>query len=81
MAFTPEIKNFTKNTLILTLFFAVVLQLLWGPIMSWLGFSASAQNDAKFERANAVYLGNVATALSLNLGGAAKTRRSFGITA
>ena len=29
MAFTPEIKNFTKNTLIFTLFFTILIQLLW----------------------------------------------------
>ncbi len=70
MAISPEIKNFTKNTLIFTLFFTLVIHLSWGYIMSLLGFSAKAQNEKSFDQANVVYIGNIATALSLNLGGA-----------
>ncbi len=67
MAINPEIKSFIKNTLILTLFFALVIHFSWGYFMSMAGFSASAQNEKNFEQANIVYLWNIATALSLNL--------------
>lgn len=72
MAISPEIKNFTKNTLIFTLFFTLVLHLSWGYIVSLFGFSAKAENEKTFEQANITYMGNIATALSLNLGGASK---------
>ena len=68
MAFSPEIKNFIKNTLLLTFLFAVVLHFGWDYIMSPFSLPASAQNDQNFDRANISYMGNVATALSLNLG-------------
>lgn len=37
MLFRPEIKEFTKNTLILTLFFTLILHVSWGYIMPYLG--------------------------------------------
>ena len=70
MSFHPEIKEFTKNTLILTLFFTLVLHLSWGYIGPYLGLGASANssNDANFQQANTIYIGNIATAVSLNIG-------------
>lgn len=69
MAFTPEIKNFVKNTAIFTLVFAVVINFTWEYFASMLGYNAQAQNNANFENANISYIGNTATALSLRLGG------------
>lgn len=69
MAFTPEIKNFAKNTLILTMILSVVIHLSWNTLASWMGMSTSASyNNANFERSDIMYVGNIATALSLNLG-------------
>lgn len=70
MSFHPEIKEFTKNTLILTLFFTLVLHLSWGYIGPYLGLGANANssNDATFQQANTLYIGNIATAVSLNIG-------------
>lgn len=70
MVFHSEIKQFIKNTLILMVVFALVIHFSWGYIVSFLGFSAKAYNDNYFQQANVPYIGNVATALSLNLGGA-----------
>ncbi len=69
MAFTPEIKNFIKNTIIFTLIFAVVIHFLWEYFSSLSGSSAQAHNNANFENANISYVGNSATALSLRIGG------------
>ena len=68
MFFRPEIKEFTKNTLILTLCFTLVLHLSWGYVAPYLGLGASASNDANFTQMNTTYLGNIATAVSLNIG-------------
>lgn len=68
MFFRPEIKEFTKNTLILTLFLTLVLNLSWGYIAPYLGLKASASNDTNFSQLNTTYLGNIATAVSLNVG-------------
>ena len=69
MAFTPEIKNFIKNTIIFTLIFAVVIHFSWEYFSSVSGSSAQAHNNANFENANISYVGNSATALSLRIGG------------
>ena len=69
MAFTPEIKNFIKNTIIFTLIFAVVIHFSWEYFSSLSGSSAQAHNNANFENANISYVGNSATALSLRIGG------------
>lgn len=42
MRISPEIKEFTKNTLILTLFFTLVLHLSWGYVRPYLGLGANA---------------------------------------
>jgi hypothetical protein len=68
MRMSPEIKEFTKNTLIFTLFFTLVLHLSWGYIAPYFGVRVSANNDANFSQANIVYMGNIATAFSLNIG-------------
>lgn len=69
MFFKNEIKDFIKNTLILTLFFTLVLHLSWGYIAPMLGLGANAStNDKKFTQTNVTYLGNIATAMSLNIG-------------
>ena len=69
MVFTSEVKNFIKNTLILTLFFTLVLHLSWGYIgpMFWVKTSAWA-NDLTFQQADIHYLGSTATAMWLQLG-------------
>jgi hypothetical protein len=68
MFFQNEIKDFIKNTLILTLFFTLVLHLSWGYIAPMIGLGASAsQNDVRFTRGDMVYLGNIATAMSLGI--------------
>lgn len=69
MAFTPEIKNFIKNTIIFTLIFAVVIHFSWEYFSSLSGSLAQAHNNANFENANISYVGNSATALSLRIGG------------
>jgi len=69
MAFTPEIKNFIKNTIIFTLIFAVVIHFSWEYFSSLSSSSAQAHNNANFENANISYVGNSATALSLRIGG------------
>ena len=69
MAFTPEIKNFIKNTIIFTLIFAVVIHFSWEYFSSLSGSSAQAHNNANFENANISYVGNSATALSLRICG------------
>lgn len=68
MVFTSEVKNFIKNTLILTLFFTLVLHLSWGYIgpMFWAKTNAGA-NDLAFQQADINYLGSIATAMSLQL--------------
>lgn len=80
MIFRPEIKEFTKNTLILTLFFTLTLHLSWGYIAPYLGVGASASNDARFLQANTLYLGNSATAISLSIGQKEKERTKIGGT-
>lgn len=68
MVFTSEVKNFIKNTLILTLFFTLVLHLSWGYIgpMFWVKTSAGA-NDLAFQQADINYLGSISTAISLQI--------------
>jgi hypothetical protein len=69
MVFTSEVKNFIKNTLILTLFFTLVLHLSWGYIVPMFGQRTSAgPNDLAFQQANMNYMGNIATAMSLSVG-------------
>ena len=68
MRISPEIKEFTKNTLILTLFFTLILHLSWGYIGPYLRLGANASNDMNFAQLNTTYLGNIATAVSLNVG-------------
>ncbi len=68
MRFHPEIKEFTKNTLILTLFFTLVLELTWGYVAPYLGLWASAGNDANFAQVDTHYMGSMATAVSINIG-------------
>ncbi len=68
MRISPEIKEFTKNTLIFTLFFTLIIHLGWGYIAPYLGQWAQAGNDGNFTQADMSYIGNVATALSLNIG-------------
>ena len=63
----PEIKDFTKNTLIFTLFFTLVLHLSWGYITPYLSTRVVAGNDGNFTQSNMVYLGSYATAASLSL--------------
>lgn len=63
----PEIKDFTKNTLIFTLFFTLVLHLSWGYITPYLSTRVAAGNDGNFTQANMVYMGSYATAASLSL--------------
>lgn len=69
MFFKNEIKDFIKNTLILTLIFTLAIDLSWSYIapMFWLSTNAST-NDTKFSQVNVTYLGNIATAMSLNIG-------------
>ncbi|GAB0174995.1 MAG: hypothetical protein HHAS10_08740 [Candidatus Altimarinota bacterium] len=63
----PEIKDFTKNTLIFTLFFTLVLHLSWGYITPYISPRVVAGNDGNFTQANMVYLGSYATAASLSI--------------
>lgn len=79
MIFRPEIKEFTKNTLILTLFFTLIIHLSWGYIMPYLGLGANAGNDANFVQMNTTYLGNIATAVSLNVGMKEKETNANGV--
>lgn len=69
MNFTPEIKNFIKNTLIFTLTLALLINIFWDSLMVFLGFSAKAHNEKSFSNANIAYVGTTATALSLRIGG------------
>jgi hypothetical protein len=62
-----EIKDFTKNTLIFTLFFTLVLHLSWGYITPYLTTRVVASNDSNFTQSNMVYMGSIATAASLSL--------------
>lgn len=68
MRLSPEIKEFTKNTLILTLFFTLILHLSWGYIRPYISLWASAGNSANFTIQNSDYLWSMATAVSLNVG-------------
>ncbi len=69
MALAHEIKIFTKNTLIVTLFFALALELSWDYVAPMLGMETRAgSNDTRFQQAEVNYLGSTATALSLALG-------------
>lgn len=70
MTFTPEIKNFTKNTIIFTIIFAVAIHFSWEYFTSLSNkSSAHSHNEATFENANISYVGNSAAALALRLGG------------
>lgn len=69
MVFSSEVKDFIRNTLILTLFFTLVLHLSWGYIGPMLGMRTSAgANDLSFQQADMTYMGNIATAMSLSIG-------------
>jgi hypothetical protein len=68
MIFRNEIKDFIKNTLILTLFFTLTLHLSWGYILPYISKGVNASNEQKFPETNITYLGNIATAMSLNIG-------------
>ena len=69
MVFSNEVKDFIRNTLILTLFFTLGLHLSWGYIGPMFGMRTSAgANDLSFQQANMIYMGNIATAMSLSLG-------------
>jgi hypothetical protein len=69
MVFSSEVKDFIRNTLILTLFFTLVLHLSWGYIWPMLGLKTSAgANDLSFQQADMTYMGNIATAMSLSIG-------------
>ncbi len=68
MKYPSEIKNFTKNTLILTLLFTLVLHLSWTYVRPYMGGDSFADNAAKFEIANTSFLGTPATAISLSVG-------------
>lgn len=66
MTVSSEIKIFTKNTLIVTLFFALSLELSWDYVAPMLGIQTQASsNDANFQQAENNYLGTTATALSI----------------
>lgn len=69
MALPSEIKIFTKNTLIVALFFALSLELSWDYIAPMLGLETNAwSNITQFQQAEVIYMGSTATALSLALG-------------
>ena len=78
MRIAPEIKEFTKNTLILTLFFTLVLHLSWGYIRPYLGLWANAGNDANYVQTHASYIGSIATATSLSIGQEKKVSNKAG---
>jgi disulfide oxidoreductase YuzD len=80
MRISPEIKEFTKNTLIFTLFFTLVIHLGWGYITPYLSVGVWASNEKNFKQSDIVYLGNFATAISLNIGQRVKTPSSGPIT-
>lgn len=68
MVFTSEVKNFIKNTLILTLFFTLILHLSWWYIGPMFGVKTNAgTNDVWFQQADINYMGTIATAMSLSL--------------
>lgn len=67
MIFRNEIKDFIKNTLILTLFFTLVLHLSWGYVFPYISWLANAGNDTKFQTKWSIYLWNIATAVSLSV--------------
>lgn len=69
MALPTEIKIFTKNTLIVALFFALVFELSWDYIGPMLGMETNAgSNDTRFQQVDINYLGSTASALSLAVG-------------
>jgi hypothetical protein len=69
MVFSSEVKDFIRNTLILTLFFTLVIHLSWGYIGLIFGMRTSAgANDLSFSQADMTYMGNIATAMSLSIG-------------
>jgi hypothetical protein len=69
MNLPSEIKLFTKNTLIVALFFALALELSWDYVAPMLGMETNANSNAKtFQQVDVIYMGNTATALSLSLG-------------
>ncbi len=69
MILQGEIKDFIKNTLILTIFFTFALHISWGYVgpMFWVETNAEKANSKQFTETSLSYLGNVATALSLSL--------------
>jgi hypothetical protein len=69
MTLPNEIKLFTKNTLIVALFFALALELSWDYVAPMLGLETNAgSNERQFQQAEVTYMGNTATALSIALG-------------
>lgn len=70
MFLQSEIKDFIKNTFILTILFTFFLHLSWGYIGPMLGLetSASTSNIKKFQETNINYLGSIATAFSISIG-------------
>lgn len=69
MILQGEIKDFIKNTLILTLFFTFVLHISWGYVGPMFGIETNAEksNSKQFSETTLSYLGNTATALSLSI--------------
>lgn len=68
MNLPSEIKLFTKNTLIVALFFALALELSWDYVAPMLGLETNANSNAsQFQQVDVTYMGNTATALSLAL--------------
>ncbi len=66
MTLPNEIKIFTKNTLIVALFFALALELSWDYIAPILHLQTNALSDnSQFQQADIIYIWNTATALSL----------------
>lgn len=77
MRISPEIKEFTKNTLIFTLFFTLVIHLGWGYITPYLSTWVGASNEKSFKQSDMSYIGNIATAISLNIGKIEKTQAGW----
>lgn len=69
MVLPSEIKDFIKNTLILTLFFTLMIHISWDYIAPMFGIETNAEksNSKRFEEVSIPYLGNIATALSLSV--------------
>lgn len=77
MTFTPEIKKFIRNTLVLICIFTIAIHFSWEYFAGLLGYNAQAPNNASFENANITYVGNTATAFSLRVGGVKSQNNSL----